>query len=109
MVALSKQVDLDEVDVARQQFPLVSEVQFARLFTGRLVREAEDFDRGHKPLAIPLARIDSQKRLAELVVHYLDDDRSCRTATGYRRGPGGRGCNLSCSPGAKHAHVGLDR
>ncbi len=95
MVALPKQVDLDEVDLARQQFPLLSQVQFAPLFARRLVREAEDFDRGHEPLSIPRARIDFQKRLAELIVPDFDDDRSCRTATGYRRGPGCRGWNLS--------------
>ena len=48
--SLAEKIDLDQVDVAGEHFPLFGPVQFAAR-TGVLVRRADDFDDGDDLLA----------------------------------------------------------
>src|SRR5204862_444002 len=70
--AAAQQVDLDEVDVAVEDFLLLLEVQRAAARAGRLVRQAEDFDAGDD--ALPLGSRDADFEVGFAALFHRNGD-----------------------------------
>ena len=75
MGAAAEQIDLDEVDVAAENFALLFQILLPSLAAQSFVREAEDLDRGDEPIFTAAASINLQVRLGSLLARILFRDR----------------------------------